>query len=296
MHLRHLAGVWLTDESGDRHQLVEPDYDQLAGDSNLPEISAEELTPELIRAAILRHGSLLVRGLLDSDGATHLAGEIDRSFEARHVIGDGGTYEEGYYEDLIPVPPYHAIEERYHVAIGGGVLAADSPHCMFEMVELFEQAKIRDLVEGYLGERPTVSAHKTTLRKAEPTVPGAWHQDGKFLGDVNTLNLWVSLSHCGDTAPGMDLVPRRLEEIVEAGAGAADGFESIVVTQERAEEVAGDAEIVRPIFEPGDAMFFDHLFLHQTASDPSMPNVRYAVESWFFGPSAFPEDYIPLAY
>ena len=53
--------------------------------------------------------------------------------------------------------------------------------------------------------------------------------------------------------------------------------------------------IMRPIFEPGDALFFDELFLHQTASDPSMPKPRFAIESWFFGGSAFPADYAPLA-
>ena len=58
---------------------------------------------------------------------------------------------------------------------------------------------------------------------------------------------------------------------------------------------AGDVGIVRPIFEPGDALFFDELFLHQTASDPSMPKPRFAIESWFFGASAFPADYAPVA-
>jgi hypothetical protein len=52
---------------------------------------------------------------------------------------------------------------------------------------------------------------------------------------------------------------------------------------------------VRPIFEPGDALFFDEMFLHQTGSDPSMPNPRFAIESWFFGGTAFPGDYAPLA-
>ena len=52
---------------------------------------------------------------------------------------------------------------------------------------------------------------------------------------------------------------------------------------------------MRPIFEPGDALLFDELFLHQTGSDPQMPKPRYAVESWFFGPSAFPGGYSPLA-
>jgi hypothetical protein len=160
--------------------------------------------------------------------------------------------------------------------------------------EIFEKANLRQIVGEYLGEPPATSADKTTLRKADPSVPGAWHQDGKFLGDVNSVNLWLSLSHCGDTAPGMDLVPRRLEEIVDAGVGD-EGFSRIVVTHEKAVELAGDTGIIRPIFEPGDAMFFDHLYLHQTASDPEMPNPRFAIESWFFGPSAFPGDYISLA-
>jgi hypothetical protein len=28
---------------------------------------------------------------------------------------------------------------------------------------------------------------------------------------------------------------------------------------------------------------------------PDMPDARYAVECWFFGPSGFPEGYAPIA-
>jgi len=304
LNLRQLAGTALTMRDVPRPEYVEPDFDALPTDTNLPEVTREELTPGLIRAAILRHGAILVRELVDRDAALALAEEIDRAFESRDALAEDVDWTnqglrvssgDGYFEEMEPVPPHDAIGERFHVAAGGGLLAADSPKVMFEMVELFEQAGIRELVAGYLQEQPTVSAHKTTLRRADPKVAGAWHQDGKFLGDVNTLNLWLSLSRCGDVAPGMDLVPRRLDDIVDAGDGGVS-FHEIVVKHELAEELAGEAGILRPIFEPGDAMFFDHLYLHQTASDPEMPNRRYAVESWFFGPSAFPGDYIPLAY
>jgi hypothetical protein len=67
------------------------------------------------------------------------------------------------------------------------------------------------------------------------------------------------------------------------------------VSQRVAEESAGDRPIVRPIFEPGDALLFDDLCLHKTGSDPEMPNPRYAVESWFFGASGFPREYAPVA-
>jgi hypothetical protein len=52
--------------------------------------------------------------------------------------------------------------------------------------------------------------------------------------------------------------------------------------------------IVRPRFEPGDALLFDHLMLHRTASEPSMTKRRYAIETWFFAPSAYPDGQVPL--
>ena len=106
------------------------------------------------------------------------------------------------------------------------------------------------------------------------------------MGDVRSLNLWLSLSRCGDEAPGLDIVPRRLDTLVATRTDEA--VLSYQVSQRKAEEAAGDTPIVRPIFEPGDALFFDELFLHQTGSDPAMPNPRFAIESWFFGAVRLP--------
>jgi hypothetical protein len=164
---------------------------------------------------------------------------------------------------------------------------------MFELLETFERVGLRRLIGGYLGERPALSVNKCTLRRVSPQAGSSWHQDGAFLGDVRALNVWLSLSRCGDEAPGLDIVPRRIDHIVPTGTEGAlfDWSVSPVL----ADEAAGDVPILRPIFEPGDALLFDDLFLHKTAADPDMPNTRYAVESWFFGPSAFPADYVPLA-
>ena len=146
------------------------------------------------------------------------------------------------------------------------MLAADSPLLTFRMLELFRAAGLPELVAGYLGEPALFTVQKTTLRKADPAVPGAWHQDGAFLGDVRALNLWLALSRCGDEAPGLDIVPRRLDGFVTTQTDEA--VLSYQVSQRMAEEAAGATAIVRPIFEPGDALFFDELFLHQTGSDP----------------------------
>jgi hypothetical protein len=160
-------------------------------------------------------------------------------------------------------------------------------------MELFAGAGLPELVSGYLGEPALTSVHKTTLRKADPSVAGGWHQDGFFMGEVRSLNLWLSLSRCGDEAPGLDIVPRRLDQYV--ATATEEAMLHYQISQRKAEEAAGTASIIRPIFEPGDALFFDELFLHATGSDPSMPNPRYAVENWFFGGSAFPAEYAPIA-
>lgn len=73
------------------------------------------------------------------------------------------------------------------------------------------------------------------------------------------------------------------------------------------EEVA-EGTVTRPIFEPGDALIFDHLNLHRTAIDPGMTRDRYAIEAWFLAPSTYgtmmadageqrpPRDQVPLVY
>jgi hypothetical protein len=181
------------------------------------------------------------------------------------------------------------------VASAAGILAMDSPRVTFQVLRIFKAAGLDRLAGGYLRETPVLSSHKTALRKVSAGDWHHWHQDGAFMGDVSAVNLWTSLSHCGDTAPGLDFVPRRLDQFVEAGGPGATGLSKYTVSPEKAEELAGEAGIVRPIFEPGDAVFFDGLCLHRPAIEPEMPDTRYAIESWFFGPSAFPEDYIPLA-
>ena len=163
----------------------------------------------------------------------------------------------------------------------------------FELMEIFAAAGIPELVAEYLGEPAALSVDKTTLRKVEPSTIGAWHQDGAFMGDVRSVNLWLSLSRCGDEAPGLDIVPRRLDGLVPRGTDGT--YMQDQVSQATAEQAAAGLSIVRPIFEPGDAVFFDELCLHKTGADPRMPNTRFAVECWFFGGSAFPDVYAPIA-
>jgi hypothetical protein len=288
--LRHLAGIRTLEAAAPGAEFAPPDAGALGGADGLPEFTRGDLTPGLLRAAILRNGCVLVRGLVDREAALRMADQIDRAFAERERHDRGEDWAGAYYEEFGSEPE---VQERPWIKEGGGLLAADAPAVAFEMLELFRAADLAPLVDGYLGEPGLLSVHKTTLRKASPSVPGAWHQDGAFMGPVRSLNLWLALSRCGDVAPGLDIVPRRLDHLVATQTD--DAFLDMQVSQAKAEAAAGDTPILRPIFEPGDALLFDEMFLHQTASDPSMPNSRFAIESWFFGSSSFPAEYAPIA-
>jgi hypothetical protein len=305
LELRHRAGLALIDSHpAEPSHFASPAYELLPADSVPAEVAAADLTPELLRAAILTSGCLLVRGLVSKDEAARLVGEIDRAYEARDEHLAGGLPDPGYFSEFEPDPRFDLSWERKLIIGGAGLWGADSPRVMVEVLGAFERAGLRRLATEYLGERNVISLNKCLLRRVSPELfaeaaaagtekPSAWHQDGAFLGGVRALNVWLSLSRCGDEAPGLDMVPRRLDRVVPTGTeGAANDWS---VSWAVAQESAGDVGIVRPIFEPGDVLLFDELFLHATAADPVMPRMRYAVETWFFGCSAFPANYAPLA-
>lgn len=291
--LRHRAGMDLVDATPQRGERPQPDYDALGDDGGVPAVARAALTSQAVRAGILRGGCLLVRELVPRADAEAFATRIDRAFAERERHDGGRRFDEGLYAEFEPDPRYEEPIARHWIKSGGGLLAVDSPALSSTLLELFRAAGLPSLAESYLGEPALVAADKSTLRRADPAVMGGWHQDGKFMGEVNALNVWLSLSRCGDVAPGLDIVPRRFGHHVTTQTDEA--FLDNMVSQRMAEEAAGDTPILRPIFEPGDALLFDELFLHKTASDPAMPHPRFAVENWFFGPSAFPQDYIPLA-
>jgi hypothetical protein len=287
--MRHRGGIRLLDEAPSQPRFVEPEVDRLPPEEPLPDLEAGAISAGVIRAAILRDGAALVRGLIPPETATTLAEELDHAYRERQRFQDGARAAPGYYEEFEHEPQFAPVSRAW-VQTGGGLLMVDSPILSFAVTEAFSAAGVPALLSEYLGEPALLSEQKTTLRAADPSVAGAWHQDGKFMGPVRALNLWVSLSNCGADAPGLDLVPRRLDDYVATGAEL-----DWTVSDAEARKAAGAAGIVRPIFEPGDAMFFDELFLHKTGSDPAMSKPRFAIESWFFGASEFPGDYAPLA-
>jgi hypothetical protein len=276
-----------------------------------PEVVAEEpggplattapknLTVQALRRGLAQSGCVLVRGLISEDRAAALARGIDRALEAFDACAatSGPHAASPWYVPFSPrAGEYRVGGRRGWVRASGGLWTADSPRMLFELMEVVEEAGIGALVEQYLGERPALSANKCTLRRVPVDTNTNWHQDGAFLGrHVRTLNCWLALSSCGTDAPGLDVVPRRFDEVLPTGTDGA--LFDWSVSPDLVNTVAGGPDaVVRPEFSPGDAMLFDHLFLHRTAVARGMTRERHAIETWFFAPSTYPEGQIPLAY
>ena len=168
---------------------------------------------------------MLVRELIPPARAEELAAGIDRALAAFDAGIEGAPASETspWYMPFTPGSgTYRVGGRRGWMRASGGMWTADSPRMLFEVLELFEEIGIRELLTAHLGERPVLSANKCNLRRVPVTTSTDWHQDGAFLGpDVRTINVWLTLSDCGTDAPGLDLVPKRLDQILETGTDGA---------------------------------------------------------------------------
>ncbi|MBI2783468.1 MAG: hypothetical protein HYX64_05225, partial [Gammaproteobacteria bacterium] len=196
VQLRHRA--FARCESGGGRLSWPPQFDDAFPDaSGVPEVMARSLTPSTLGAGIVHHGALLVRGLVDSKQAARFCDGIDRTFDACAAAMEEGQSARGpWYARFKPVPPYSVGAARNWVWQGGGVWTADSPRMVFELLEAFEGAGLRQVLSGYLGERPAMSLKKCTLRRVPVETGTDWHQDGAFLGEgIRTVNVWLALTH-----------------------------------------------------------------------------------------------------
>jgi hypothetical protein len=271
--------------------------DRFAGVTGIPEIQAHELSAAAIAAGLLHHGCLIVRGLVPPDRAGRLVEGIDRAFDALDTAtASNFTVDTApWFSPFVPKDgnEYTHLERAWTRSIGG-VLAADSPRMMYEVIDALQAVDMGRHLDEYLGEWPALSVKKFTLRRAPADAPSEWHQDGSFLGTaIRTVNVWMALSPCGVDAPGLEIIPRRFDELVERGTGTAL-FDWSVGTA-AADRVA-EGRTACPVFAPGDVALFDQMTLHRTSVTPEMTKPRYCVESWFFAPSTYPLDQVPVTF
>ncbi len=256
-----------------------------------PEIAASELNAGVIGGAILHHGSVIVRGLFDTAQIERTRRSILESSDT-HAAGPT-AWQGAAYHPFPGVDPQRAAL-RQMVAEQGGIWLADSPAATAQILGDLDRCGAVAAITDHFGSRPLFSLEKSTMRRNQPEYRfTGWHQDGSFLGaGTRALNVWVTLTSCGGDrpAPGLEVVPARVDEILEAdgdtGTASINGY--------AVHYLARDTPVVRPEFDPGDALLFDERMIHRTFLSETMTQERLAVECWFFDPANRPHEYLAL--
>ena len=253
------------------------------------DIPADEMTVQAVINGVRDHGYIIVRGLFDERTCGEFRTMIDTVFE---VMNDPEAADPDWFTYLCDtdgnlVSPWFRDVKHWAEST---IPVPDSPVMAGAVLQEFQRAGVPELVRGYLGAPPALTLEKWNVRRVPPTTGTSWHQDGAFMGThLHTLNLWVTLSDCGQQASGLDMLDMRLDEVVTTGApGAHFDWD---VSPQTVEEIRGDAEVLSPDFQAGDAVFFDQFLLHRTGVKPRISEVRYALESWFFTPWSKPDRY-----
>jgi hypothetical protein len=289
VELRHLAYGAVPATPG--RTAWPPDLaDPFPGERGLPEVSADQVSAAVIGGGILHHGCVRVNGLMAPEDAARFRDYIDQSFDERENAATG----EGNDEAPRSYVPFELGREKAEgFGRAGFIRAVDVPHALFDLVEVFTDSGVRAAITDYFRERPVMIANKWVLRKtATGKIGKDFHQDGAFLGDgIRTMDCWIALSHCGPGTgkPAVDLIPRRFP-ILASGEGAAFSWS---LSEESVVAAAPDAEIVSPVFAPGDALFFDERLPHRTSVGLDL-TTRYAIESWFVAKSSYPSKHVPI--
>lgn len=104
--------------------------------------------------------------------------------------------------------------------------------------------------------------------------------------DDRVLNIWIALTPCGRTAPSLEVLPTRVDRILENHDGHL--FAQTIAA------AYPELPTVLPVFEPGDALLFDHKCVHRTGGTPEVTETRLAIECWTFAPGNLPRDYTGL--
>lgn len=269
----------------------------------VPEVAADKLTAGVLRTAIADHGALIVRNVFSTTETEALIEAIDRVLEAcrsprevRAKLSSPYFNPPGNLVSIMQNKEKELADLRMFNGIVGAVMCVEAPSIAETLLQLFEAHGLKQLIGEYLGEAPCLSVKKWVLRRNLPTKDAAgWHQDGAFMGtDINTINMWLPLTTCGGEtgAPGMDVIPQRLYRIASADGADFDWS----VSDEHVRSGAQHFAPVAPVFNAGDAFFFDHFYLHRTQFRQDFTRSRYAIESWFFGETTFPKSQIPVAW
>lgn len=252
-----------------------------------PIIEAADLTPERFAGLLRAHSCLLARGLFDRadvlrlrDAATKTYGVYDRGMAAIKAGAEPPSD-----VNIITADGFgKSRDELANFRRFGSLVLGFCPYAVGVVSTVLSKSQIKGCVEAYFDQPIGLSLNSSSVRLSEigNDIRRVFHQDGSFLGgaDAETINCWIALDDCGVDAPGLEVFPQRVKELLPVGGpGAVTSWE---VSESDAYDRMGADQAWFPTFKAGDAFIFDHMHLHRTHLTEAMTRDRFAAECWMF--------------
>ena len=231
----------------------------------LPEIDAKEFTIDQLRAAVGKHGALIVRNMFSRTSTDTLIKAADRVIDAcsdPNASNPASTYfnPPANLRTIMPRRDKELGNTRSFHRESGSAMCVEAPCVAEALLLLYEAHGLKELVGEYLGEPPCLSVKKWVLRRSKlPVAEAGWHQDGAFMGtNLNSINMWMPLNECGGEtgAPGMDVVPQRLNKLASTEGAQFDWSVSDAQVSSRFAEHRAH----RRVLNGGDEFFFGRVY------------------------------------
>jgi hypothetical protein len=236
-----------------------------AFDGGRPEIEASGASASELDRLLANCGGVLLRHFLDAALARSLVELAERLLREREEERARGPLsdkrEREYlrgnfsYRELNQRFPHEANAIRHPLYVG--------------------------LATRYLGKEPE-PWHITAIRRVMPGDAATvlpFHQDQAVLIRPS-LNLWVALTRCGRTAPGLEIAVSNRTDLLETYSPEETQFATnrSQIKPELVEKTFGSDALWRPEFEPGDAMIFKGTTVHRSHVTTAMTESRLDAE------------------
>ncbi|MEZ0373551.1 MAG: hypothetical protein ACAI44_30960 [Candidatus Sericytochromatia bacterium] len=242
------------------------------------EFRAGELTAASFNETLASHNCLLIR----KQGPAWMIQETLR--RALKVF----EFRQRQFEQRQLPPGYHKNYD-YGLMTYIGIRELDLPHeSPFQIVSAFAKSSLRPLFEACLGKPLYFNLTESAVRRQLPDRPELYipfHQDGPFCQNPAwpQLNCWAPLVSCGSQAPGLEMLPVGLQEMLPVTPDQHEHYGHYALSDKEVFRHGRPEQLWHPGLEPGDVLLLNSYALHRTYAQPSMQTPRYSLELRFTG-------------
>ena len=263
----------------------------------LPEYDAKDISPTILRQAILARGTILIRNLIPQEVIRPLGDDVLKMiahFDSipQDIVRREMGYEEPARKNMWREILNDGVHYNYDLITftAGRASMFDPLHksAMFSLVrDAFPEARIE---ENFITNtrrifpKPPKGGYSDV--PLEPHIDAMFHQH-----DVFGINFWTPLTEAGEHAPGLAVVPNSVVDVRNAFEYNPEGYEvgphdfahmhrfkSHKVAPEGLEQLGYAHRFVRPKMQPGDVLAFTNFTVHATSVLPGMTNSRTSIE------------------